>query len=228
MNATPPICYDDCDDAYRIAQSYGKTSDLCWEGRSFKVLYQQCLACIADNTNRSKGTVRDYIQPELEDFINYCEKREVTALTTVYSTRVTTVTGSQGPVTSTVVMGEVIRMGGETSSFADTSIKPHIAIIVGSVIPLVLLISVLGFLSFHWLRRRRAAKEQGGPASDERGWNDDKPQLHSECVERPTFELEDSVPVVVVIAAAKERLEMAVNEPAAYEMPVGKGCPRKL
>jgi len=136
MNATPPICYDDCgrsivfvfcrlltylaplDDAYRIAQSYGKTSDLCWEGRSFKVLYQQCLACIADNTNRSKGTVRDYIQPELEDFINYCEKREVTALTTVYSTRVTTVTGSQGPVTSTVVMGEVIRMGGETSSFA--------------------------------------------------------------------------------------------------------------
>lgn len=110
----------------------------------------------------------------------------------------------------------------------DTSIKPHIAIIAGSVIPSVLLISVLGFLSFRWLRRRRAAKEQGGPASDERGWNDDKPQLHSECVERPTFELEDSVPVVVVIAAAKERLEMAVNEPAAYEMPVGKGCSGKL
>jgi flagellar biosynthesis/type III secretory pathway M-ring protein FliF/YscJ len=111
----------------------------------------------------------------------------------------------------------------------DTSANPNIATIVGPVVPSVVLLLLLGFLSFRWFRRRRATKEQQGPVPDEEEHKEDKPQLHSDCANRPTFELEGSVPVVVNIdtAATREKSEMAANEPAAHEMPIGKRISRK-
>ena len=95
------------DITYQFAQSYGKTPSLCREDSLFRDLYDMCRACIADNTDRSKGTVRDYIQPELEEFIDYCDGREGSTSKAEVSSSVATVTGSQGPETSIVLVTAV-------------------------------------------------------------------------------------------------------------------------
>lgn len=71
-------------------------------------------------------------------------------------------------------------------------------------------------------------KTQEGPIPNEEEPKQDKPQLHSDCIARPTFELEGSMPVVkdahdVVV----RKSEMAANEPAAHEMSADKRIARK-
>jgi hypothetical protein len=87
---------------------------------------------------------------------------------------------------------------------------------------------VLGFLAFRWYKRRQALKTQEGPIPNEEEPKQDKPQLHSDCIARPTFELEGSMPAVTDIDSATVRKsEMAANEPAAHEMSADKKIARK-
>lgn len=66
-------------------------------------------------------------------------------------------------------------------------------------------------------------KTQKGPVPNEEEPKQDKPQLHSDCITRPTFELEGSMPAVTDFgSAAVKKSEMAANEPAAHEMAADK------
>ncbi|PHH78655.1 hypothetical protein CDD80_6547 [Ophiocordyceps camponoti-rufipedis] len=61
---TPSICYDNCNEAYLIAASTGKTDALCRAGSSFHDSYALCTRCIEANSGASKATVRDYVAPQ--------------------------------------------------------------------------------------------------------------------------------------------------------------------
>lgn len=72
-------------------------------------------------------------------------------------------------------------------------------------------------------------KAQIGPVADEEEPKEDKAQLHSDCIVRPTFELEGSAPTVPKEnnVSLNEESEIPANEPAAHEMSVDKKISRK-
>jgi hypothetical protein len=84
-DVTPAICYDDCDGAYKIALSTGKSDRLCRKGSSFLGSYSICRTCISDNTEKSKKTVRDYVEPQFSQFVEYCDGKDTTSATTAAS-----------------------------------------------------------------------------------------------------------------------------------------------
>lgn len=62
---TPGVCFADCNNAWVIAQSIGKTDALCKAGSDFQQAYAICAKCVTDNEKDIKGTIRDYIGPSL-------------------------------------------------------------------------------------------------------------------------------------------------------------------
>ncbi|KAM5359140.1 hypothetical protein ACJZ2D_014713 [Fusarium nematophilum] len=103
------------------------------------------------------------------------------------------------------------------SNEQDRSSSPNIAAIVGSVVPSVVLLLLLAFLGLRWYRRRQRSRTQEPRVEDGEIPKEDKPQLHSDCVARPTYELEGSTPVVLSSPDPNAKAEMAANEPAAHE-----------
>ncbi|KAI1070351.1 hypothetical protein LB507_010376 [Fusarium sp. FIESC RH6] len=99
-----------------------------------------------------------------------------------------------------------------------------IAVIIGPVVPSVVLLLLLGFLFFRWSKRRGLRKAGQGIMDNGEDPKEDKPQLHSDCIARPTFELDGSGPVVREgnNMPMKEKSEMPANEPAAHEMSTDK------
>ena len=72
-------------------------------------------------------------------------------------------------------------------------------------------------------------KAEIGPVANEEEPKEDKAQLHSDCIARPTFELEGSAPTVSKenSSSLNEESEMPANEPAAHEMSADKRIQRK-
>ncbi|RBR24505.1 uncharacterized protein FIESC28_02701 [Fusarium coffeatum] len=106
---------------------------------------------------------------------------------------------------------------------------PDIAVIIGPVVPSVVLLLLLGFLFFRWYKRRGINRAEQGPVANEEEPKEDKPQLHSDCIVRPTFELEGSAPKVPeeINMSSNEESEMPANEPAAHEMSADRKIQRK-
>lgn len=69
---TPAICFDDCNNAYLIAQAVGKVDKLCEAGSSFRESYNSCAACILANSDATSNNIGDYVQPEFAQFLNFC------------------------------------------------------------------------------------------------------------------------------------------------------------
>ncbi|KAH7131450.1 hypothetical protein B0J13DRAFT_562635 [Dactylonectria estremocensis] len=101
-DVTPAICYDDCNNAYKIAVSIGKNSALCARDSAFTKAYAACSSCIQENESDSEGSVRDYVEPEFAQFIEFCD--DLATQQPGVSTTVKTVTNSAGPRTSVVVV----------------------------------------------------------------------------------------------------------------------------
>lgn len=76
--ATPNICYDSCDGAYKIAESIGKNEDLCKVDSDFRIAYDACAVCVDENSDESKKNKRDYVDPIFAQFFEYCDTLETT------------------------------------------------------------------------------------------------------------------------------------------------------
>ena len=63
------------DQAFTIAQSVGKTPGLCKEGSSFRKFFDICRQCIADNTEDAHKAEQDYVEPQFQPFIKYCDEQ---------------------------------------------------------------------------------------------------------------------------------------------------------
>ncbi|KAI8713313.1 hypothetical protein NCS52_01275200 [Fusarium sp. LHS14.1] len=103
----------------------------------------------------------------------------------------------------------------------DSPSGPDLATIIGPVVPSVVLLIVLAFFGFRWYKRREPIKDQEAQVQLDEEPKVEKAQLHSDCVPRPTYELEGSTPMVID-PTSPDGAEMAANEVAAHEMPIGK------
>ncbi|CAM1506503.1 Fc.00g061440.m01.CDS01 [Cosmosporella sp. VM-42] len=116
----PAVCYDDCNTAYILAQSAGKSGELCAAGSPFQEAYAVCAACIDDNTNATKTIIKDYVDPDFQPFIDFCSGytlESTTSANIVTSVVTVTPTGS-GRQTSVVL---VTRTASTSATAASTT-----------------------------------------------------------------------------------------------------------
>ncbi|RTE78070.1 hypothetical protein BHE90_007450 [Fusarium euwallaceae] len=259
-DTTPAVCYDDCNNAYKIGLSDGdKTDRLCAENGSFMQVYNICIDCIKENSDSTKDTVNADVQNEFKQFLDKC-KDSGSASTIAPNKNVIPTTSCAGCATTvltdytrgviTVVLGT--KTGAATASLSnfftvtrtlkvtqtahpgsgsgsdsnDDSSNANIPIIVGSVIPSFVFLACAAFFGvWWWKRRQKQPKEQklahveGG--SSEKPEVEYKAQLPSDCVPRPTYELEGSAPIAPGSFSSDTAFEaeMPANEVPAQEMP---------
>ncbi|RSL43715.1 hypothetical protein CEP53_011579 [Fusarium sp. AF-6] len=288
-DVAPAACYDDCNGAYKIALSVGKSDKLCDSNGSFMKVYNACTSCIAENSDGTKTSLHDYVEPQFGQFISYCEGKEdiktttgpgpeVEVTTTEEDVEPTTTIGGFEPLTTeslstttdcdgcittaledyrgstimivlgtktvptsslldrssfryvtvkqTVTYRETGRPSSTTTSEVDRNepdspSSTNLATIIGPVVPSVVLLIVFSFLGFRWYKRRERVKDQEAQIEVDEEPKVEKAQLHSDCVSRPTYELEGSTPFVPD-QVSPDGAEMAANEVAAHEMSTDK------
>ncbi|KAL6354717.1 hypothetical protein LRP88_12061 [Fusarium phalaenopsidis] len=106
------------------------------------------------------------------------------------------------------------------------SSNANIPIIVGSVIPSFVFLACAAFFGIWWWKRRQKQPKESKLAHVE-GGSSEKPeieykaQLPSDCVPRPTYELEGSAPLAPGSSSSDTAVEaeMPANEVPAQEMP---------
>ncbi|KAF5009620.1 hypothetical protein FDECE_4170 [Fusarium decemcellulare] len=167
-----------------------------------------------------------------------CDKCVTTVLTDYTGGHITVVLGTKTgaqtaslsnffTVTRTVSTTETVRPGGGSKD----DDGPSTAVIVGPVVPSVILLAAIAFFGFRWWKRRRTPKAVETPmssplpppsanAAEPEPKVEYKAQLPSDCVPRPTFELEGSVPTAPSSNGDTAiEAEMPANEVPAHEMP---------
>lgn len=88
--------------------------------------------------------------------------------------------------------------------------------IAGPIVPSVVVVLLLAGVAFWWYRRRKGAS---APQDDQETAQFDKPQLHSECVPRPSHGQAGSVsPIHQGHVHSSSYAEMPANEAPAYEL----------
>ncbi|KAF4462170.1 hypothetical protein FALBO_11015 [Fusarium albosuccineum] len=215
-----------------------------------------CANCIEDNT--SSGNVRDYVEPKLGRFVDYCAGLTTlsswaslgTALPTsvtgtsdqestsaeATSQQETTKTASEEATASETVPTSVTRDVSSAASTLDRIEQPtsssvsestdtggsgrNPAWIAGPIVPSVVIAIALIGAGFWWHRRRKRTPKP--PSSTEGLAQSDKPQLHSECIPRPTQEQGGTMQAPMAQAppvSSYSYAELPVNEAPAHEMP---------
>ncbi|KAJ3457521.1 hypothetical protein MRS44_014662 [Fusarium solani] len=254
-DTTPAICYDDCDGAYKIALSFGKSDQLCAKDSTFMRAYSSCTKCIEENSgDGGDGGIQSYVEPKFGQFINYCEgegsksaqeEDPQSSATTDCDGCITTAMEDYRGSTIMIVLGTktvptsslldikqtvTYHETGQASSTAtsetdhnepDSPPGPDLATIVGPVVPSVVLLIVLTFLGFRWYKKRERINDQEAQIQPDEEPKVEKAQLHSNCISRPTYELEGSTPFIPD-PISPDGAEMAANEVVAHEMPTDK------
>ncbi|VUC33307.1 unnamed protein product [Clonostachys rosea] len=198
----PEVCYQTCYNVYLLASSTGKIEELCNPSGNFLVGYSACAKCVEDNTGISDTALRELLDPEFGQFLQYC-----TSITMVYTvgtftlspTNVTTMSyligQSKTSATSTTPTSINVQPSSTSeldnspsvssaASEAGESSKTHLAgPIAGSLADLALV--VIAAL-FFW-RRRRSRSNSDSLSTDQDHF--EKAQLHSDCVPKPYAEM---------------------------------------
>ncbi|KAL2670786.1 hypothetical protein Neosp_014588 [[Neocosmospora] mangrovei] len=99
-------------------------------------------------------------------------------------------------------------------------------VLVGSVIPSFVFLACAAFFGVWWWKRRQKQPKapklaQAEAGSSEKPEAEYKAQLPSDCVPRPTYELEGSAPIAPASSSSDTAVEaeMPANEVPAQEMP---------
>ncbi|UPL02524.1 hypothetical protein LCI18_013458 [Fusarium solani-melongenae] len=177
------------DNAYKIGLSDGdKTDRLCAENGSFMQVYNICIDCVKENSDSTKDTVNADIRKEFKQFLDKCKNAESTS--TIAPNKIVIQTTSCAGCATTVLTdytGGVITVVLGTKTGAATASL--------SIIPSFVFLACAAFFGVWWWKRRqkqpkesKLAHVEGG--SSEKPEIDYKAQLPSDCVPRPTYELE--------------------------------------
>jgi hypothetical protein len=70
----------------------GKSDELCSKGSPFRSSYDNCVTCIADNTSKGNDSVQDYVDPQFKQFVDYCNRSDLSTSSTDVATDVVLVT----------------------------------------------------------------------------------------------------------------------------------------
>ncbi|KAF4513285.1 hypothetical protein G6O67_000574 [Ophiocordyceps sinensis] len=77
---TPSVCFDECNNGWTIGARVGKRDELCNEGSSFRNSYNRCSKCITSNSHATKDVIREYVEPEFKQFIDWCSGHEAKSI----------------------------------------------------------------------------------------------------------------------------------------------------
>ncbi|KAI1362890.1 hypothetical protein F5Y08DRAFT_310879 [Xylaria arbuscula] len=67
----PSVCYDVCNNAILVAQSVGKTPELCSAYSEFMVYYGACSDCVHSRTTDTESI--NYLDESFSEFLDYCD-----------------------------------------------------------------------------------------------------------------------------------------------------------
>ncbi|OAA42441.1 glycoprotein X [Beauveria brongniartii RCEF 3172] len=88
--APPSRCFDECNNAYLIAEAGGKTDELCRARSSFRLGFELCTACIRTHASMSSSRTMnndddgdDYIGSVFAQFLDFCNGRRSEPTSTV-------------------------------------------------------------------------------------------------------------------------------------------------
>lgn len=101
----PNICFAPCNDAYKVALQVGKSDDLCEDGSSFQTAITICTRCSEANQDQVKETVREHLDQEFYQFLEFCGGRDSEPTETSATAPETQVTSA--PDVSTTTQGDV-------------------------------------------------------------------------------------------------------------------------
>ncbi|TEY65804.1 hypothetical protein BOTCAL_0136g00260 [Botryotinia calthae] len=71
-SSIPAVCYSDCNNAYIEAIKTGRTPELCLSTSPFVSYYDSCTACVKANSADSAAAIKEYLEPQFGQFIQYC------------------------------------------------------------------------------------------------------------------------------------------------------------
>ncbi|KAH6880468.1 hypothetical protein B0T10DRAFT_581799 [Thelonectria olida] len=237
-DVTPAVCYDDCNGAYQIAKSKGKVPSLCEPSSTFQKAYNRCANCLKANADEDSD-LRNLVDPQLGQFINYCGLDR--------ATRTGIFTGTDGAVQTLIYLvpaantASTTTVGDSTSSRPGTFSRPptsttrtstsspttttafpiassasgeaNKAWIAGPVIGVIVGLLLTIAMAFLLGRRRRKL----GHASEE-GWMFAKAELHADSVPPKKPEEIDGQMICELPGSMPAPAEMSVAEVAANEM----------
>ncbi|CAG9937514.1 unnamed protein product [Clonostachys rosea f. rosea IK726] len=168
--------------AYILAESIGKTDELCDPNGGFIEGYNACVRCIADIIGESQTTPQDIVMPEFGQFLNYCSGTNSTTATTsspahvitIYITTILNPSGTASPTPTSINEQPYSTNGLDSSPSASLEASDGGQ---GSKMPEL----------FFWRRRRTRKKNNLGDAdADPEPF--EKAQLHSDCITKALSE----------------------------------------
>lgn len=108
------------DNAYKAAESIGKTDALCEEGSEFKSAADVCLVCIDANGSAQAGSDSKDLPPSLAQFLDFCNGPDKVGVTT----KTTSLTLTDGNVSTFVYL--VLGGDATTTSASITSVSTRV------------------------------------------------------------------------------------------------------
>ncbi|KAI8655030.1 hypothetical protein NCS57_01250600 [Fusarium keratoplasticum] len=244
--STPLQCYY-CEYAYQYARLAGRTEALC-EDNGFYDLYQTCANCIEDETNsdNARKYIEPKLGRFVDYCASFTSLTNWATMGTASATLATAAEDEQSSATEAAstnhaddstsrnapavtsnnapsVTGELDGLDLPTSSNAseakDSSGRNQ-AWIAGPIVGSVVAVLILAGVGLWWYRRRkRTPKPPSSPQDIQESVHFDKPQLHSECIPRPSpGQVVTTLPVDQGQAHSYSYGEMPANEAPAYEL----------
>ncbi|KAI8656755.1 hypothetical protein NCS56_01280400 [Fusarium sp. Ph1] len=242
----PVRCYY-CEGAYEYARLTGRTEALC-EGVVFYDLYQTCANCIEDETDsdNAREYVESKLGRFVDYCASFTSLTNWATMATASATLATAAEDEQASATEAAsannaddsifrnvpaatsnnapsVTGESDRLDPPTSSSASEekgSSGRNQTWIAGPIVGSVVAVLILAGVGFWWYRRRkRTPKPPSSPQDNQESVQFDKPQLHSECIPRPSpGQVVTALPADQGHAHSYSYGEMPANEAPIYEL----------
>lgn len=89
----PAVCFDTCNNLVLNAQSVGKSDALCEDDSVFRNTLTVCTTCIEKNEGTSKDTIRDNVEPEYVQWLDFCSGSEASTTATSATAPESAITG---------------------------------------------------------------------------------------------------------------------------------------
>ncbi|KAI9846848.1 MAG: hypothetical protein M1838_001123, partial [Thelocarpon superellum] len=120
----PPACYDDCNAPALEAESSGKTPALCDPQNAFTADVDGCKACIADHAGGKSTSFADSVQPDLQQFLDFCSGSDLAATVSSASPAQSEVSGGASTSGASAVAAAPALNTSPTSSHPPSSKSP--------------------------------------------------------------------------------------------------------
>ncbi|KAH6871991.1 hypothetical protein B0T10DRAFT_589155 [Thelonectria olida] len=227
-------CVEEQDNALKIAEAEGKTSELCNPGSTFRTAVEIYRKCLQESTADNLAGHVDAIGPQFDEYLDFCHigltsstrtftrtddsvgvvtyvvpEEAITASMSTTALESPSLSTRSGLSNSSVMPVDSPSMSPDSSSSRSSENKSWIAgPILGSIFGMAL---ILGTVVYIWRRQSRVTRPDGlDPPYN-------KAQLHSDCIPKPAHETGAQV-IYEMEGSSAQPVEKAANEVPAAEL----------